>query len=71
MHLDMDISDEQVIDLCLALALRAEDLHNLADGALKRGEAGRTTARIYRDRGNRVLVLRRAIERALGRQMTG
>jgi len=54
----LDINDEQAVDIFVALDLRAESLHVLADEQSKLSHVGAAgTARIYRERANRVKAL--------------
>ena len=58
----LELNDEQGVDVFVALELRAQSLHNLADEQLKRGKAGEGTARVYRERANRVQALAKEVK---------
>jgi len=58
----LDINDEQALDIFVALDLRAEALHVLADEQSKLPHIGAaSTARVYRERANRVRALAKEI----------
>jgi hypothetical protein len=58
----LEINDEQAVDIYVALDLRAQALHVLADEQLMRGAAGAGTARVYRERANRVSALAKHVK---------
>jgi hypothetical protein len=59
----IELNDEQGVDVFVALELRAQSLHNLADEQMKLGHAGAvSTARVYRERADRVSALAKQIK---------